>query len=88
MSKISKEKKDRLKEEILHSLYENYPKMMWTFEIGDILIRDDEFILKLLMELKKKRLVMNYEESKGKKVKRKWGMKKEVYEQYKQLLEN
>lgn len=85
MSNISYQKKEKLKEEILRIIYESYPKFYYTYQIADHLIRDDEFVLNLLKELKEKALVVCLEESSGGNVKRKWGLKKEVYEKYKEL---
>jgi len=85
MSRISDVKKNKIKEEILRILYDNFPKMMWTFEVAEEIIRDDEFCLKLLHDLKNKKLVNLTEEGKGGKVKRRWGMHKGVYEEYKRL---
>ena len=85
MSMISEFKKEKIKEEILRVLYENFPKMRWTFEIAEEILRDDEFCLKLLFDLKSKKLVNLSEEGKGGKVKRRWGMVKDVYEEYKKL---
>ena len=82
---ISEFKKEKIKEDILRILYDNFPKMMWTFEIAEEIIRDDEFCLKLLKDLKNKKLVNLSEESKGGKVKRRWGMVKGVYEEYGKL---
>jgi len=85
MSMISELKKNRIKEDILKILYDNFPKMMWTFEVAEEIIRDDEFCLKLLEDLKSKKLVNLTEESKGRKIKRGWSMHKNVYEEYKKL---
>jgi len=85
MSKISEFKKNKIKEDILMMLYDNFPKMMWTFEIAEEMIRDDEFCLRLLEDLKDKKLVILTEESKGGKIKRRWGMHKNVYEEYGKL---
>lgn len=85
MSNISEEKKERLKEEVLRVMYENHPSFLYTYQIADLLIRDDEFVLRLLKGLKEKDLIICLEESSGKNVKRKWGLKKEVYEKYREL---
>ncbi len=85
MSRISDEKKDRIKEEIVRVFFEQYPRRWWTYDISDEMIRDDEFILKLLKELENKGLVVNTKESKGGKIKRKWGLSKLQYEKFKEL---
>ena len=85
MSNISQIKKERLKEEILRIAYENHPAFLYTYQIAEQLIRDDEFILNLLKELKNNDLITCLEESGGGNIKRKWGLKKEGYEKYKEL---
>jgi hypothetical protein len=85
MSKLSFVKKERIKEEVLRAIYENYPNFLYTYQIAENIIRDDEFVLNLLNELKSKSLVYCIEETTGSNIKRKWGLKKEVYEKYKEL---
>ena len=55
--KISKEKIDRIKEEVLSVLYRNSPKALFTVEIAAALIRDEEFTKKLLLELESQKLI-------------------------------
>ncbi len=86
MSKISRGKIERIKEEILRVIYEAYPQFKYTYEIADSVLRDDEFILNLLKELKEVGLVSNLEETRGAKIKRKWTLTKITYEKYKELL--
>jgi len=57
--RISKEKIDRIKEEILASLYKNSPKAVFTSDVAMSLIRDEEFIKKLLLELESQNLVVS-----------------------------
>ncbi len=71
---------------ILRYLYDGYPKMFYTYEVADALIRNDEFILRLLIELRKKKAVHWIEETKGGKIKRKWGMNEIIHNIYKKLL--
>ena len=85
MSKVSDEKKEKLKEEVLRVVYESYPTFLYTYQVADSLIRDDEFILDLLKELKGNNFLTCLEETTGNNIKRKWGLKKEVYEKYKEL---
>ncbi len=86
MSKISDNKIEKIKEEVLRVLYENYPEFKYTYQISDNLLRNDEFILRLLIDLKKLNLVMNIEESKGNKIKKKWSLTNIAYDKYKELL--
>ena len=85
MSKVSEEKREKLKEEVLRIIYEGYPSFLYTYQIAEHLIRDDEFILKLLKDLKEKNLLICLEESSGNNIKRKWGLKEEIYEKYREL---
>jgi len=85
MSEVSQAKKEKIKEEVLRIIYENYPNFLYTYQVAEHLIRDDEFILSLLNELKNKELVTCISETTGRNVKRKWGFTKEVYEKYNEL---
>ena len=54
---LSKEKRDRIAEQILSNLYHNYPKAFFTAQIAKDVARDEEFIKTLLQELKTKDLI-------------------------------
>lgn len=89
MSKLSVQKIKKLKEEILTLLYHNDLKAMFTNEIASSIIRDEEFIKRLLTELKNDNLVIEvskskkgYEYSKW----RRWSLSSKAREAYKQLL--
>ena len=58
MPRISKEKKDKILEQILFYLYQIFPKQIFTVEIAKELARDEEFIKSLLEDLLKKELVI------------------------------
>lgn len=55
--KISSAKKDKIAEQILAFLYSITPRSEFTSKISSELARDEEFIKKLLLDLKKKGLV-------------------------------
>ncbi|MGY4884722.1 MAG: hypothetical protein ACP5NZ_04055 [Nanobdellota archaeon] len=55
---ISKEKKEKISEQILAYLYFTNPKPLFTFYIAKEIARDEEFVKKLLKEMKKKGLVL------------------------------
>ena len=86
MSRISDRKKDRIKEEIIRELYENYPGFLFTEKISENVNRDNEFILGLLNELAKGKVVNALNESKGLKVKRKWQLDENAFDAYKKLI--
>ena len=56
--KISQEKKEKISEQILALLYSMNPKPLFTLHIANEIVRDEEFIKKLLLELKNKKLVV------------------------------
>lgn len=56
--KISKGKKEKILEQILMYLYTINPKPAFTSKIAEEVARDEEYIKKLLFELKDKGLVV------------------------------
>lgn len=56
--KISNEKKEKISEQILAHLYSVNPKPVFTLHIAKEIARDEEFVKKLLLELKKKNFVV------------------------------
>jgi len=57
MPTISKEKKEKISEQILFYLYSRFPKPIFTSNIAKEIARDEEFTKKLLVSLEKKELV-------------------------------
>jgi hypothetical protein len=55
--KISKEKRDKISEQILALLFSVSPKPLFTFNIAKEIARDEEFVKNLLLELKKRDIV-------------------------------
>jgi len=56
--KISEEKKEKIYEQILALLYSISPKPLFTFNIAKEIARDEEFVKFLLLNLKKKELIV------------------------------
>ncbi|MFA4952663.1 MAG: hypothetical protein WC584_00400 [Candidatus Pacearchaeota archaeon] len=56
--RISEKKKEKIFEQILAFLYGSTPKALFTSQIAQGIARDEEFIKKLLLELKEKKLVI------------------------------
>lgn len=84
--RISKEKREKISEQILAYLYSTNPRPMFTFYIAKEIARDEEFVKKLLIDLKKKNLVIEIKKnSKGRDyLKRsRWKLTEEVYLLYK-----
>lgn len=82
MSKVSDRFIGKIKEEILFYLYQEGIKAKYTKEIADEVGRDKEFVLRLLKELEKKKLIKDVLKYK---VRKKWIMDDLVYEKYKEL---
>jgi len=56
--RLSKEKRDKISEQILFHLYHIFPKSAFTAEISREIARDEEFIKDMLFSLKDKDLVV------------------------------
>jgi predicted chitinase len=56
--RLSKQKREKIYEQTLALLYHCFPKQLFTAEIARELARDEEFIKKILFELKEKNLVL------------------------------
>lgn len=85
--KISKEKKDKIAEQLLSILFHNFPKPVFTANIARELARDEEFIKSILLELKEKKLVteINKNSDGNQYLRRKrWMLSSQVYDTYKQ----
>ena len=55
--RLSKEKKDKISEQILSLLFHSFPKQLFTADIAKEIARDEEFVKTLLFELKDKNLL-------------------------------
>lgn len=58
MPQVSKQKRDRISEQVLHYLFSVSPEPKFTTDIAKEIARDEEFIKALLLELKEKKLVI------------------------------
>ena len=47
--RLSKDKRDKIAEQVLSFLYHSFPKQLFTAEIAKEIARDEEFIKKILM---------------------------------------
>jgi len=56
--KISDKKKEKISEQILSYLYSINPKSIFTSQIAEEVARDEEFIKNLLLNLKKRNLIV------------------------------
>ena len=83
--RISQQKKDRIIEQILSFLYQIFPKEPFTAQIAKEIARDEEFIKRLLLELKDKHIVIAIKKNKkGEPFLRrlKWRLTNKVYDIY------
>ena len=86
--KISQEKRKRISEHILTFLYSNSPRSFYTSVIAREIARDEEFVKKLLLELKSKNLVIEIKKNpKGKVYKKRsrWKLSDVAYNAYKKI---
>jgi predicted transcriptional regulator with HTH domain len=85
--KISKQKKEKISEQILAYLYSINPKPSFTSHIAREIARDEEFTKKLLMRLKKTKLVIEIKKNpKGIQYIRRsrWKLTEKAYKIYKE----
>ena len=84
--KLSDKKKEKISEQILALLYSISPKPMFTSHISEEIVRDDELVKVLLINLKKKGLVVEIKKnSKGKiySKRSRWALSEQAYRVYK-----
>jgi len=85
MPQISKEKKEKIAEQILFYLYQVFPKQVFTSDIAKETARDEEFIKVLMIDLQKKDLAIKIDKnSKGLNYKRRlrWRLSNRAHEVY------
>jgi len=83
--RLSKIKKDKIAEQIISYLYHSFPKQPFTAEIAREVARDEEFIKRILFDLKEKGLVVSIRKNaKGIAFTRrsKWRLTQKVYDVY------
>jgi len=86
--RLSQEKRDKISEQVLSYLYHNFPSQKFTVEISRELARDEEFIKSLMLDLKKKGLVIDIRKNpQGIDYSRRirWRLSNNAYSAYKQL---
>lgn len=86
--RISQEKKNKIMEQIISYLYQAFPKNPFTAEIAKEIARDEEFIKKILFDLKDKNLVVPIKKNKyrlfSKRIR--WRLSNKVYDLYQSKL--
>jgi predicted transcriptional regulator with HTH domain len=84
--RLSSNKRDKIAEQILSYLFHSFPNTPYTAEIAREIIRDEEFVKRLLLDLTEKGFVVPIKKNnKGDPfLKRsKWRLSNKVYEVYK-----
>lgn len=84
--KISKEKRDKISEQILALLFQNSPKLLFTYHIAKEIARDEEFVKELLLDLKNKGLISEVNKNPqgiSYKKRARWKLSDKAYEAYK-----
>lgn len=56
--KLSKDKREKISEQILALLFQSFPKQLFTSDISKEIARDEEFVKKIMAELAEKNLVV------------------------------
>lgn len=85
MPRISKQKEEKISEQILFHLYNIFPKQVFTSDIAKEIARDEEFVKKLLILLNKRDLVIKVDKnSKGSTYLRRirWRLSNEAHQAY------
>ena len=88
MPRISTRKEEKIKEAIIHLLFEQSPKALFTCRIAQELARDEEYTKKLLTDLERKNFIIAIRKnSKGQDYTRRirWRLDSKVYNTYKNL---
>ena len=88
MPNISQAKRDKISEQILHHLYSISPEPSFTAHIATEIARDEEFTKSLLIDLQKKKLIIEVNKnSQGIQYirRQRWRLTNEAFEVYKNL---
>ncbi|MDA3837108.1 MAG: hypothetical protein PF542_05795 [Nanoarchaeota archaeon] len=84
--KISEKKRGKICEQILLYLFSESPKTIFTSHIAQEIARDEEFVKKLLRELKEKKLVIEVNKNKegiNYLIRSRWKLSNAAYDIYK-----
>jgi len=84
MSRVSSGNVEKIKSNILRLLYDEAPKSLSARAMAVAEARDKEFVLRLLRDLEKKKIVKNVTKAFSRKSY--WAMTDEAYKKYKELL--
>ncbi len=85
MPRLSKQKQEKIQEQILFFLFSCFPKQLFTVEIAKEIARDEEFTKKILLELESKELLVKIDKNpEGIKYEKRlrWRISNKAYEIY------
>ncbi len=86
MPQISKQKRDKISEQILHYLFSLSPEALFTSAISKEIARDEEFTKSLLLELKNKNLLAEINKNKNGTIytkRQRWRLSNQAFDIYK-----
>lgn len=89
--KISKSKEEKISEQILAYLFNQSPKSIFTSYIAAEMARDEEFVKRLLLELKKKNLIQEIKKNASGETylrRSRWKLTDQTYSYYKKFQSN
>jgi len=85
--RISQDKKNKIKEQILSFIYQVFPEQPFTAEISREIARDEEFIKRLLFELKEDNILVPIRKNKKGEIfsrRLRWKLTNKVYDIFNQ----
>ena len=88
--RTSVSKEEKIKQSIIHLLFEQSPKALFTAGIANQLARDEEYIKRLMLALESKDFVVAVRKNpQGKSYKKRirWLLNNKIYETYKKINE-
>lgn len=91
MPSISKQKQEKIQEQVIYFLFTIFPKQVFTADIAKELARDEEFVKKLLLELESKSILVKIDKNpQGILYERRarWRISNETYEIYSKHQQN
>ena len=86
MPQISKQKRDKISEQILHYLFSISPESRFTSQISSEIARDEEFTKSLLIELRDKNLLSEINKNKNGAIytkRQRWRLSNQAFDVYK-----
>ena len=86
--RISEDKINKIKEEVLATLFRSSPKALFTAEVANSLARDEEFMKRLLLELEQKALISSVNKNNlgvDYKIRKRWRLTNTTFQAYQKI---